>query len=128
MVAPHQATLNSSFSERDELVKARGPMRLILNAADAADRGITDGAVIDVWNDLAHVRFYADVRSNVAPGAVVAEGGVQRGTVPERPDRERPAERRPDRRRPRRHAVRQHGGRRAGVTKAAGFPALFTVY
>lgn len=74
VVAPHQATLNSSFSERDELVKARGPMRLILNAADAADRGITDGAVIDVWNDLAHVRFYADVRSNVAPGAVVAEG------------------------------------------------------
>ena len=45
-----------------------------MNAADAADRGITDGAVIDVWNDLAHVRFYADVRSNVAPGAVVAEG------------------------------------------------------
>ena len=74
VVAPHQATLNSSFSERDELVKARGPMRLVINEADAAARGIADGAVIDVWNDLAHVHFYAEVRSSVAPGAVVAEG------------------------------------------------------
>ena len=74
VVAPHRATLNSSFSERPELAAARGPMRLILSPADARARGIEEGAVIEAWNDLARVRFYAALSEGVPPGTVVAEG------------------------------------------------------
>lgn len=74
VVAPHRATLNSSFTERPELLKARGEMVLLLSPVDAAARGIADGAPIDVWNDLARVRFSARVTDAVPPGTVVAEG------------------------------------------------------
>ena len=74
VIAPHQATLNSSFTERAELVKARGPMALLISPADAEGRGITDGSIIEAWNDLARVRFYAKVSEGVLPGTVVAEG------------------------------------------------------
>lgn len=74
VVAPHQATLNSSFTERPELLRARGPMTLLVSPVDAYRRGVKDGAVIDVWNDLAHVRFYAAVTERVPAGTVIAEG------------------------------------------------------
>ena len=79
VVAPHQATLNSSFLERPELVKARGPMVLGLSPQDAARRGIVSGDEIEVWNDLARVRFYAGVSEKVPAGTVVAEGVYARG-------------------------------------------------
>lgn len=74
VVAPHKATLNSSFAEREELVEKRGRMSLLVSPGDAQRRGICDGAQIDVWNDLAHVRFYAKLHSGVPEGTVVAEG------------------------------------------------------
>ena len=49
-------------------------MVLLLSPADAAARGIADGAPIDVWNDLARVRFSARVTDAVPAGTVVAEG------------------------------------------------------
>ena len=74
VAAPHQATLNTSFSERKELMDARGEMKLLISPADAEKRGITDGSIVEAWNDLAHVRFYASVTEKVLPGTVVAEG------------------------------------------------------
>ena len=74
VVAPHRATLNSSFTERPELVKSRGEMVLLISPADAAARRVADGAPIDVWNDLARVRFLARVTDKVPAGTVVAEG------------------------------------------------------
>ena len=79
VIAPHQATLNSSFTERPELVKARGDMALLLSPVDAEKRGITDGSIIEAWNDLARVRFYAKISEGVLPGTVVAEGVFGKG-------------------------------------------------
>lgn len=49
-------------------------MTLLVSPVDAYRRGVKDGAVIDVWNDLAHVRFYAAVTERVPAGTVIAEG------------------------------------------------------
>ncbi len=74
VVAPHQAMLNSSFSEREELVRARGEMKLLISPDDAKRRGIHDGSIVEAWNDLARVRFFASVTEKVPSGTVVAEG------------------------------------------------------
>lgn len=79
IVAPHQATLNSSFAERPELLRARGEMALLLSPGDAAARGIADGSMVEAWNDLARVRFYAKISEGVPRGTVVAEGVYGRG-------------------------------------------------
>ena len=68
-------TLNSVFHERTEdLIPSRGPMRLCLNPADAAARGISTGDEVEAFNDLARVRFTAFVTELVAPGAAAAPG------------------------------------------------------
>lgn len=79
VVAPHQATLNSSFTERPELLKARGPLTLLVSPVDAEKRGIADGGMIVAWNDLARVQFYAKVSEGVPYGTVVAEGVFGKG-------------------------------------------------
>ena len=49
-------------------------MFLKINPVDAAKRGIRDGALVTVFNDLGEVRFNAEVTLKVPPGTVVAEG------------------------------------------------------
>ena len=56
--------------------KTKAVVAVIL-AGILAARGITDGAVIDVWNDLAHVRFYADVPGNADRIAYLESMGWQ---------------------------------------------------
>ncbi|MBQ7536270.1 MAG: molybdopterin-dependent oxidoreductase [Stomatobaculum sp.] len=68
-------TLNSVFHERTEdLIPARGPMILCLHPEDAGERGIVTGDDIEVFNDLACVRFTAYVTELVAKGAAAAPG------------------------------------------------------
>ena len=74
MIAPLRETLNSSFNERPELVKDRGPIALRISPADAAARGIADGGRVEAWNDLARVQFIARITDGVPRGTVVAEG------------------------------------------------------
>lgn len=74
VIAPLRETLNSSFNERPELVKDRGPIALRISPADAAARGIADGGRVEAWNDLARVQFIARITDGVPRGTVVAEG------------------------------------------------------
>ena len=54
-------------------------MALLLSPVDAEKRGITDGSIIEAWNDLARVQFYAKISEGVLPGTVVAEGVFGKG-------------------------------------------------
>ena len=74
VVAPATHTLNSTFNEQEYLVNKRGLMSLKMSVEDAAKRDIVHGDVIDVFNDLAHVHFYAHVSDEVPKGTVIAEG------------------------------------------------------
>ena len=82
VAAPCRETLNSSFTERPELVRSRGEMALLLSPADAAARGIADGAAIAVWNDLARVECVARVTDKVPAGTAVAEGVYSPSAAP----------------------------------------------
>ena len=57
-------------------------MVLLLSPADAAARGIADGAAIAVWNDLARVECVARVTDKVPAGTAVAEGVYSPSAAP----------------------------------------------
>lgn len=74
VVAPALNTLNSTFTDREDMVLRRGPMDLKINPDDAAKRGIVDGDMVEASNELACVIFIASVTGAVPAGTVVAEG------------------------------------------------------
>ncbi len=74
MTAPSVYSLNSSFMERDDLVRRQRGMRLQMSPQDAASRGLRDGQPVVAWNDLGEVRFSLEVTPRAPPGVVVAEG------------------------------------------------------
>lgn len=74
IAVPSDYTLNSIFQERADLVGRRGPMRLMLNPADALERGIGDGDRIMAYNDLARTVFEASVTEWVPSGTAAAAG------------------------------------------------------
>ena len=74
VAVPSEYTLNSEFADREELVKARGPMTLKIHPDDAKPRKITDGQRIFCYNDLARVEFIARLTPGLLPGTVAAEG------------------------------------------------------
>ncbi len=74
VIAPASQTLNSTFTDREDLILRRGPMTLKMHPADAVKRDIADGDLIDVSNELACVKFQASVTDAVPSGTVVAEG------------------------------------------------------
>ncbi len=82
LAAPAVYALNSSFMERDDLRRKLGPMRLKMNPADAAGRGLASGQIVVAWNDLGEVRFALEVTARTPPGVVVAEGVHWPGHVP----------------------------------------------
>lgn len=71
---PAVETLNSSFSEREDLLRRRGEPRLQLAPSDAAARGLADGAEVIAWNELGEVRFRLEVTDRVPTGVAVAAG------------------------------------------------------
>jgi anaerobic selenocysteine-containing dehydrogenase len=74
MTAPSLYGLNSSFSEREELVKRRGAMPLLMNPADAAAKGLSDGQKVVAFNERGEVVFTLQVTPKTPSGVVVAEG------------------------------------------------------
>ncbi|GFI61027.1 dimethyl sulfoxide reductase DmsA [Clostridiales bacterium] len=71
---PSEYTLNSIFTQRNDLTEPRGTMRLAVHRIDAEKRGIKNGDRIVCFNDLAEVEFEALVTENIAVGAVAAIG------------------------------------------------------
>jgi len=73
MTAPTPMMLNSSFNERDDLL-AKESMKLKMNPADAAAKGIADGQRVIVFNARGEAVFHFSITPRVPVGVVVAEG------------------------------------------------------
>jgi anaerobic selenocysteine-containing dehydrogenase len=80
--APSMYSLNSCFTERPELREKNGLMRIKINSADAAARGLKHGEQVIVYNDLAGVVFYAEITDDVPAGTVVAVGVYRLSDTP----------------------------------------------
>jgi anaerobic selenocysteine-containing dehydrogenase len=71
---PALYSLNSTFMDRDDLAAKRGPMRVRLSPAEAAARGIAQGARVVAFNELGEVSMLAEVTEAVPDGLAVVEG------------------------------------------------------
>lgn len=74
IAVPSLYTLNSTFLDREDLTGRRGQAGILIHPEDAAERGIKDGELVEVFNDLAQVEFVARVTDRVARGAVAVPG------------------------------------------------------
>jgi anaerobic selenocysteine-containing dehydrogenase len=75
MTAPSLHGLNSSFlQERDDLRARAGPMVLRMNPADASERSLSSGEVVEAANAAGTVAFVLDVTEDVPRGVVIAPG------------------------------------------------------
>ena len=66
--------LNASFYERDDLRSRQTCMELMMNPADAGQRGLSSGDAVMAYNQLGEVGFTLNVTDRVPPGTVVTEG------------------------------------------------------
>jgi anaerobic selenocysteine-containing dehydrogenase len=73
LTPPSQHFLNSSFGETATGLKLEGPPRIKVHPADAARRGLTDGAQCRVFNERGDCRLACEVTEDVRAGVVVAE-------------------------------------------------------
>jgi anaerobic selenocysteine-containing dehydrogenase len=74
VTAPALHTLNSTFHERPDLRARNGEMAIRLAPAEAARRGLADGARVVAWNRLGEVAFTLRVDAGVPEGVAVAPG------------------------------------------------------
>jgi anaerobic selenocysteine-containing dehydrogenase len=74
IVPPNRFFLNSSFSQSERLRRRQQAPAVLVHPADAAARGIVDGAPVRVFNDRGDARFAARVTDATRPGVVVVEG------------------------------------------------------
>jgi len=77
--------LNSCYANVTEKIKGQGEQFVLINPADAAMRGISEGAKVRVFNDRGAFEGDAQITRDVNPGIVVATLGYWRqlnnGTV-----------------------------------------------
>lgn len=71
---PSAHTLNSIFTERDDMNAPKGKMKLAVHTSDAEKRGIKNGDRIICFNDLAEVEYEALVTDGIAEGAAASVG------------------------------------------------------
>jgi anaerobic selenocysteine-containing dehydrogenase len=64
-------TISSTFGQ---LYREVTPVEI--HPQDAAERGITQGAVVRIWNDLGEVRTTARITSDVQPGLLLLPKGI----------------------------------------------------
>jgi anaerobic selenocysteine-containing dehydrogenase len=74
VTAPNPYALNATFYDQEDLRNKQGGMRLQMNPADAARKGLADGQRVIAFNGLGEVVFLLSVTAKVPSGAVVAEG------------------------------------------------------
>jgi anaerobic selenocysteine-containing dehydrogenase len=72
------AFLNSSYGNLPEQRHYAGEQRLLLHPQDAIARGISDGAVVRVFNTRGAFEAVAEITADVMPGVVVAPLGYWR--------------------------------------------------
>ena len=76
MLSPKpQAFLNTQYGNEEMHRKRQGEQRIMINAADAADRSILPGAYVRVFNDRGTFEAVAQISDDVGPGLVVANVG-----------------------------------------------------
>lgn len=71
--APDPRLLNSSFNEREELVKTN-KMILQVNPEDASKIGLEDGELVTAYNERGEADFKLSITTKVPKGVVVTEG------------------------------------------------------
>ena len=74
VAAPSVWSLNSTFLDREQLMKSRKGMTLWLNPEDAKVRKIEDGMSVIAFNELGEVQCTACIDQRVAVGNAVSEG------------------------------------------------------
>ena len=74
MTAPSLLALNSSFRERDDLLRKEKAMFLKMNPGDARARNLNEGDRVVAFNTLGEVTFTLQVTPKVPSGVLVAEG------------------------------------------------------
>ena len=79
LIAYHTKRRCHSQNEENSLLEALDPTALWINPADASARGISDGDMVEVFNDRGIIRIPAKVTRRIAAGTVaVSEGGWYR--------------------------------------------------
>lgn len=71
---PNHNFLNSTFSNNEKHIKMEKIPRLHMNAADAKQKGITEGDTVRIWNDRGECELVVTIGENVLPGVVVSQG------------------------------------------------------
>ncbi|NND76266.1 MAG: molybdopterin-dependent oxidoreductase [Ilumatobacter sp.] len=71
----HTRFLNSGYSDLPKHGPAEGGPFLELDERDAAERGLTDGALARVWNDRASLDVPVKISGRLRPGVVVIPWG-----------------------------------------------------
>lgn len=74
VAVPDNYTLNSIFLEREDLVRKKGSMKLLLHPEDGKLRGIKDGDKVIGFNELAEAEFEAELTNLVSKGTAAAQG------------------------------------------------------
>ncbi|HEV8487559.1 MAG TPA: molybdopterin oxidoreductase family protein [Blastocatellia bacterium] len=69
---PANSFLNTSFSHLPSFLKSEQQPFIEINAADAERRGISDGAMVRVWNDRGECTLVGRISNRVKPGVAVA--------------------------------------------------------
>jgi anaerobic selenocysteine-containing dehydrogenase len=72
------AYLNSSAGDQPAQRRVQGEQAVTVHPRDAAERGITDGQDVRVYNDRGQFIALAQVRDDIAPGVVMAPMGAWR--------------------------------------------------
>ena len=72
------AYLNSSAGDQPAQRRVQGEQALTVHPRDAAERGITDGQYVRVYNDRGQFIALAQVRDDIAPGVVMTPMGAWR--------------------------------------------------
>lgn len=75
---PH-AFLNSQYGNAADKQKVQGRQQVFIHPADAAERGITEGDVVRVFNDRGSFQGPAAYESGLMPGLVMANVGHWQG-------------------------------------------------
>ena len=70
--------INSSYANIENKLKGQGEQFVLINPADAENRGVTEGQKVKVFNDRGSFEAAAKVTTDVNKGIVVATLGYWR--------------------------------------------------
>ena len=82
MSAPSVYSLNSSFTERPDLLRKKEAPYLQMNPEDAGGKNLQDGQKVIAFNERGEVQFILKLTTTVPQGVVVTEGLFSSETQP----------------------------------------------